>query len=61
MLGATCVDVEVGHMFWNTIPAINCKFHQYSILYEGYANKINNLVSHRVQTVYQETRSGLEG
>ena len=40
----TSVDVEGGHAFWNTIPASNYKFHQYSILYEGYANKIDDLV-----------------
>ena len=49
---ATCIDVEGGYTFWNSIPTGNCKFHQYSILFEGYANKIDDLVSNRVQSVY---------
>ena len=40
---ATCMDVEGGHTFWNPIPVSNCKFDKYSILYEGYANKMNDL------------------
>ena len=49
---ATCMDVEDGYTFWNPIPVSNCKFYNYSILYEGYANKINDLVHNHVQTVY---------
>ena len=46
------MDVEGGHTFWNPIPVSNCKFYKYSILYEGYANKINDLIYQHVQTVY---------
>ena len=49
---ATCMDVEGGHTFWNPIPISNCKFYKYSILYEGYASKINDLIHNHVQTVY---------
>ena len=49
---ATYIDVEVGHTFWNTIPTTNCKFYQYSILYEGYASKVEDLVNSRIQTIY---------
>ena len=49
---ATCIDVEGGHTFWNTIPTTNCKFYQYSILYEGYANQVEDLVNSRIQTIY---------
>ena len=49
---ATCMDVEGGHTFWNPIPVSNCKFYKYSILYEGYANKMTDLNHNHVQTVY---------
>ena len=39
-------------MFWNSITTCSCKFHHYSVLYEGYANKIDDLVNNRIQTVY---------
>ena len=48
---AACIDVEGGYTFWNSIPTNNCNFHHYSILYEGYTNKIDDLVHNRVQTV----------
>lgn len=48
----TCVDIEGGHSFWDQLPIDNCKFHQYGVLYEGYADKMidNELVN--PQTVY---------
>ena len=49
---ATCMDVEGGHKFWNPIPVSNCKFYKYSILYKGYAIKINDLIHNHFQTVY---------
>ena len=53
---ATCIDVEGGYTFWNSINTNNCNFHHYSILYEGYTNKIDDLVHNRVQTVYSLVR-----
>ena len=35
-----CIDQEGGYTFWNTVPVDNCKFQQYSILYDGLANKV---------------------
>ena len=49
---ATCLDVEAGHTFWYAVPTSNCKFNQYSILYEGYANRIDDIVYNHVQTVF---------
>ena len=49
---ATCLDVEGAHTFCNTVPINNCKFNQYSILYKGYANRIDDLAHNHIQTVY---------
>ena len=35
-----CVDQEGVYTFWNTVPVDNCKFQQYSILYEELINKL---------------------
>ena len=40
LLDGSCIDQEGGYTFWNIVPVNNCKFQQYSILYEGLANKV---------------------
>ena len=51
------MDVEEGgHTFWNPIPVSNCKFHKYIILYEGYANKINDLIHNRPNCILTSDR-----
>ena len=39
------------YTFWKSIPVGNCKFYQYSIFFEGYANKIDDLLNNLVQSV----------
>lgn len=36
---STCLDMEDGNTFWQTIPATFCNFNQYDVLYEGTAQK----------------------
>ena len=38
--GGSCLDQEGGYTLRNTVPVDNCKFQQYSILYEELANKV---------------------
>ncbi|EFN81500.1 hypothetical protein EAI_10469 [Harpegnathos saltator] len=35
-----CVDSEHGYTYWQPMPTSSCDFHQYDILYEGQAIKI---------------------
>ena len=44
--------MEEGYTFWNSKHKGNCNFHRYSVLYEGYANNIDDLIYNHVQTVY---------
>lgn len=37
-----CIDSEDGYTYWKPIPASSCDFHQYNILYQGLAVKIQN-------------------
>ncbi|KAL6421472.1 hypothetical protein ACFW04_012203 [Cataglyphis niger] len=55
-LSATyCSDIEGGDTFWDPIPADTCKFSNYGILYEGYADKIIDNINQQVQVVYSLT------
>ena len=38
----SCIDQEEGYIFLNPIPIENCKFYQYSFLYEELANNMVN-------------------
>ncbi|KAL6421533.1 hypothetical protein ACFW04_014292 [Cataglyphis niger] len=51
-LSATyCSDIEGG----NPVPADTCKFSNYGILYEGYADKIIDNINQQAQVVYSLT------
>ncbi|KAL6421669.1 hypothetical protein ACFW04_014484 [Cataglyphis niger] len=55
-LSATyCSDIEGGDTFWNPVPADTCKFSNYGILYEGYADKIIDNINQQAQVVYSLT------
>ena len=47
-----CVDQEGGYTFRNTAPVDNCKFQQYSILYEGLENKVIDHNFDNIQIMY---------
>ena len=58
-LGATqCLDFQGGHTFWDPLSITTdiaydyCRFHNYGLIYEGYAHKIQDVVDGRNQTVY---------
>ncbi|EZA46687.1 hypothetical protein X777_03446 [Ooceraea biroi] len=48
----TCTNMEGGNTFWDALPHDSCKFACYSLLYEGYAEKIIDSITERSQTVY---------
>ena len=48
----SCIHQEGGYTFWNPIPIDNCKFYQYSVLYEGLANKMVNYDLNDFQNIY---------
>ncbi|KAL6417282.1 hypothetical protein ACFW04_012870 [Cataglyphis niger] len=55
-LSATyCSDIEGGDTFWDPVPADTCKFSNYEILYEGYADKIIDNINQQAQVVYSLT------
>ncbi|KAL6418933.1 hypothetical protein ACFW04_011684 [Cataglyphis niger] len=55
-LSATyCSDIEGGDTFWDPVPADTCKFSNYGILYEGYADKIIDNINQQAQVVYSLT------
>lgn len=35
-----CIDSEDGYSYWKPIPVSTCDFHQYNVLYQGLATKI---------------------
>lgn len=37
-----CIDYDGAHIFWETIPEDFCGLDKYSVLYEGYLNKIHD-------------------
>lgn len=37
-----CFDPDHGNSFWSSTPTSSCDFHQYDVLYEGKANKIQD-------------------
>ena len=40
-----CTDIEGGDTFWDPVPVDYCKFSDYGVLYNEYANKILNLTN----------------
>ncbi|KAL6431965.1 hypothetical protein ACFW04_007415 [Cataglyphis niger] len=55
-LSATyCSDIEGGDTFWDPGPADTCKFSNYGILYESYADKIIDNINQQAQVVYSLT------
>lgn len=55
-LSATrCTDIEGGDTFWNPMPADQCKFSDYNVLYTGYADKISDSTNERSQVAYSLT------
>ena len=50
-----CLDREGGYTFWKTVAIDSCKFDQYGILYEGYANKMVDETADDAQIVYSLT------
>jgi len=48
----TCIDIDGGYTFWETLPADYCKFNRYDILYDGHANKIVDPLYEKPQIVY---------
>ena len=48
----SCIDSEGGYTFWDPIPIDNCMFNRYSVLYEGYANKMVDNDNIQNQVVY---------
>ncbi|KAL6419585.1 hypothetical protein ACFW04_011315 [Cataglyphis niger] len=49
-LSATyCSDIEGGDTFWDPVPADTCKFSNYGILYESYADKIIDNINQQAQ------------
>jgi len=49
---ANCIDIEGKYTFWNTIPADNCKFNYYDVLYQGLANRMISTIDEKLQIVY---------
>ncbi|EZA50981.1 hypothetical protein X777_10412 [Ooceraea biroi] len=51
----TCVDIEGGNTFWEALPQDSCKFSRYSLLFEGFTDKIIDSITERSQTIYSLT------
>lgn len=47
-----CIDSENGYTYWKPIPVSSCDFHQYNILYQGLAAKIQENNSEESAIVY---------
>ena len=47
-----CIDQEGGYTFWKSIPKDNCNFQEYSVLYEGLANKMVDYDFNQKQIIY---------
>ncbi|XP_070518973.1 uncharacterized protein [Cardiocondyla obscurior] len=47
-----CIDIDGGYTFWQTLPTDYCKFNNYDILYEGYANRMLDTLYEKPQVVY---------
>lgn len=55
-LSAThCTDIEGGDTFWEPVPVDSCKFSDYSVLYQGFADKIIDNINEVSQTAYSLT------
>ncbi|KYQ55395.1 hypothetical protein ALC60_05683 [Trachymyrmex zeteki] len=50
-----CTDIEGDDTFWNPVPTDHCKFSDYGVLYNGYANKIFDASNELSQTAYSLT------
>ena len=52
-LSAThCTDIEGGDTFWKAVPVDICKFSNYGVLYEGFGDRIIDIINERPQTIY---------
>lgn len=47
-----CLDLDDGYSYWKPMPTSSCNFHQYDVLYEGLANKIQDDKSSSSPTIY---------
>ena len=55
-LSAThCTDIEGGDTYWASMPTESCKFNTYGVLYQGYANRIIDVINKQSQVVYSIT------
>jgi len=50
-----CIDSEDGYSYWKPIPSSYCGFHEYDVLYEGPAVKIQDETESVPSTVYSLT------
>lgn len=48
----SCTDIEGGNTFWDPLPRDSCKFSSYSLLYEGFSEKIIDSDNEVGETVY---------
>ncbi|EZA48478.1 hypothetical protein X777_13776, partial [Ooceraea biroi] len=51
----TCTDMEGGNTFWDPLSHESCSFPGYSLLYEGFANRIIDSITENSQTIYSLT------
>ncbi|XP_026830965.1 uncharacterized protein LOC113563501 [Ooceraea biroi] len=47
-----CIDFDDGYSYWKPMPTSSCNFHQYNVLYEGTAVKMNGIMDTIHQTIY---------
>ncbi|XP_067203492.1 uncharacterized protein [Linepithema humile] len=50
-----CIDSEDGYTYWKPVPTTSCDFHQYDVLYEGPATKIQDNINATSSVVYTLT------
>lgn len=50
-----CTDIEGGNTFWDPVPADSCKLSDYSVLFQGYADKIVDTIRETPQIAYSLT------
>lgn len=50
-----CIDSENGYTYWKPIPTSSCDFHQYNVLYQGQAAKIQEEDHNESPIIYSLT------
>lgn len=50
-----CIDSENGYTYWKPVPTSSCDFHQYNVLYQGPATKIQGDDGAETAVVYSLT------